>query len=203
MRSLRLSFPKGTTMSQVSIANRALSLLGANKIANIADETPEASAVQTVWDGALRSILSEACWGFASKRQMLNRLTVKPAFGKGNYFQRPNDCIRIFDVSDRNVKWRVEGDKILAESEAFGILYTYLEQNDAVYFPAFVDAFACKLAAEMCFELTNSASRYQELIGLYKGEFLPVAKTENSRSRTPDEIKDDLWRNAVYGWRAG
>lgn len=190
-------------MSKVSIVNRALSMLGANRITNLSDETPEAAAANTVFDGSLRSILSEACWGFATKREMLNMLTVKPAFGGGNYFQKPNDCIRIFDVSDRRIRWRVEGNMILAESDSFGILYTYPEQNDVLYFPSFVEAFACLLAADMCFDLTNSASRYQELISLYKGEFLPVAKTENSRSRTPDEVRDDEWRNAVYGWRAG
>lgn len=190
-------------MSKVSIVNRALSMLGANRITNLSDETPEAAAANTIFDGSLRSILSEACWVFATKREMLNMLTVKPAFGGGNYFQKPNDCIRIFDVSDRRIRWRVEGNMILAESDSFGILYTYPEQNDALYSPSFVEAFACLLAADMCFDLTNSASRYQELISLYKGEFLPVAKTENSRSRTPDEVRDDAWRNAVYGWRAG
>lgn len=190
-------------MSKVAIANRALSLLGANKITNVADETAEAAAVQNSWDGALKSILSESCWGFASKRVMLNKLNLSPAFGKGYYFQIPNDCVRIFDVMDRRVKWRVEGDKVLAESDTFGIIYTYMEQNDSVYFPAFTDAFVVLLAADMCFELTNSAARYNELLDLYKGEFLPIARNKDSRSRTPQEVIDDEWRNAVYGWRAG
>lgn len=190
-------------MSQVSIANRALALIGANKITSLSDGTEEAKAISNMYEGSLRSILSEACWGFALKRENLNRLNVKPAWGTGNYFQLPSDYVRVFGVMNDRVKWRIEGDKILADSDEFGILYTYLMMNDAFYTPAFVDAFACRLAFDICFDLTNSSAKQEELINLYRGEYLPVAKSENARDKNVDQVRDDAWVNAVFGWRVG
>ena len=189
-------------MSQVSIANRALALVGANKITSLSDGTEEAKAVSNMYEGSLRSILSEACWGFALKRDKLNMLTIKPAWGKGNYFQLPSDYVRVFGVMDDNVKWRIEGDRILADSDDFGILYTYMMRDDALYMPSFVDALACRLAFDICFDLTNSSSKQEELINLYRGEYLPIAKSENARDKNIDFIKDDAWVNAVHCWRA-
>ena len=75
-------------MSDVSIVNRALALIGANKITSLSDETLEAQSANNMYEGSLKSILSECCWGFAKKRAWLNMLTIKPAFGGGNYFNR-------------------------------------------------------------------------------------------------------------------
>ena len=48
-------------MSKVSNANRALALVGANKITNLSDETEEAKAINNMYEESLRSILSECC----------------------------------------------------------------------------------------------------------------------------------------------
>ena len=65
-------------MSQVSIVNRALALLGANKIVNMSDNTEEAKAASNVYDDSLKSILAECPWSFALKRANLNRITTDP-----------------------------------------------------------------------------------------------------------------------------
>ena len=75
-------------MSKVSHANKALTLLGANRIVNLSDDTLEAKSINAVFDQTLKSILSETCWSFATKRTLLNRLEELPAVGGGYYFQR-------------------------------------------------------------------------------------------------------------------
>ena len=59
-------------MSKVSIANRALALLGENKITNLNDETQAARSIKNMYQDSLKSILAECCWNFACKRAMLN-----------------------------------------------------------------------------------------------------------------------------------
>lgn len=179
-------------MSQTSICNRALALLGANRITSLSDDTPEARSLANVYEESLRGILSECDWNFALKREMLNRIVDEPVFGKGHYYQLPSDLVRVFGT-DRDTEWRIEGDRILADAEAFGILYVYMCHDDNLYTSAFVEAFACKLAADTCFDLTNNGGRQQELMRLYKGEYLPVARNRNSRDRTPPQVKDGFW----------
>lgn len=188
-------------MSKVSIANRALALLGENKITNLSDETLAAKSINNMYKDSLKSILSECCWNFACKRAKLNRTTVEPSWGGGNYFQLPSDVIRIFETTAK--EWNIEGDKFRTEEKDVGILYTYLNEDDSRYSPQFVDAFACRLAYDVCFDLTNQSSKQETLLNLYHGHFLPIAKSANARDRSAPKIKDDYWVNSVFHGRFG
>lgn len=182
-------------MSKVSNANRALALVGANKITNLSDETEEAKAINNMYEESLRSILSECCWNFAKKRAMLNKLMVSPIWGGGNYFQLPADCIRIFDAT---CQYDLEGDYLKANDETVGILYTYLQEDDKRWLPAFRDAFCCRLAYDVAFDLTNSSSKQNELLELYHSHLLPIAKSMNARNKSQQFAKDDEWTSSVY-----
>lgn len=180
-------------MSKVQIANRALALLGENKIIDLDDKTPGAKAIAGVYEGSLRSILAETCWNFAKKRVMLNRLKDKPVWGRGNYFQLPADMVRLFKVTVDN--YSIEGNKLLVDADEVGILYTYYNEDTTNYSPAFVDAFVHRLAYDVCYDLTNASSKQEAILTTYTGHFLPVALAMNARDNTPDEVKDDFWVN--------
>ncbi len=184
-------------MSKVSIINKALTLLGANRITSLSDNTIEAKTANAVYDQSLRSILSETCWSFATKRTLLNRLEETPEVGNGYYFQRPSDCIEIFEATANC--WRPEGEKIWALDPELGVRYTYFNDDDTFYSPKFVDALACRLAADMSYDITNSASRTQELTSLYEGEYLPRALHHDASHQGETVVKDDEWINAALG----
>jgi hypothetical protein len=183
-------------MSQVSIANRALAYIGANKITSLSEGTQEANAISNVYSDSLRSILSEAPWVFALKRSLLNKVQITPSWGRGNYFSVPADMVRIFGTMTGD-EWRQEGKYIFSDTDQFGIIYTYKETDDAVYSPSFVDAFAVRLAADVAYDLTNASSKQMELIQYYKSEMLPIARSINAQSRSAKPVKDDLWVNAI------
>lgn len=182
-------------MSKVSNANRALALVGANKIVGLDDGTMEAKAINNMYDDSLKSILSECCWNFAKKRKMLNLVTEEPVWGKGNYFQLPADCVRIFDAT---CDYDIEGDFVLAQSKEIGILYTSSSVDDNRFTPAFRDAFCCRLAYDVSYDLTNSTSKQDELLELYHGHLLPIAKSMNARDSSQKYVKDDAWVKALF-----
>lgn len=189
-------------MSKVSIVNKALRHLGANKITSLSDGSFEAQCASNAYEDSLRSILSECCWKFATQRTMLNKLDIDPAWnenGMSNYFQLPADLIEIFGVKDETAIWTREGDKIISNTNSFGIKYVYYCDDTAKYTPAFIDAFACLLAATMCYDITNSNDKTMTLLGLYKGEFLPIAKSKNAKEASAPQVKDDYWVNSVRG----
>ena len=189
-------------MSEVLIINKALSLLGANRIASLKESSLEAQSASNVYSESLKSILTECAWKFATKRVLLPKVEKIPAWtkhGMRNYFQMPSDLVAIVEVSDPNARWEVEGELILTDVETFGIEYVYNLTDTSKYPAYFIDAFACKLAADMCYELTNSNEKTMTLLDLYKGEYLPIAKTKNARAGSAPMVRDDAWVSSIYG----
>ena len=189
-------------MSKVQIVNKALTYLGANRITSLSDETLEAQSASNMYEDSLRSILSECCWKFATKRVLLNKLNEEPAYienGMAYYFQLPSDLVEIFGVMNDEAVWDREAKKIISNQSEFGIKYVYFCDDTALYPSYFVDAFAIKLAADMCYELTNSEAKTEALLELYKGEFLPLARTKNAREASSPQIKDGHWVTSVVG----
>lgn len=190
-------------MSKVAIVNKALTHLGAARITSLSDDSVESQSASNMYNQSLRSVLAECDWKFATKKVLLNKLDIEPAWnndGKLYYYQLPDDFVEIFGVMDESAKWEREGETILTDAaKTFGIKYVYFCDNTSLYTPSFIDAFACKLAADMCYELTNSESKTMNLLQLYKGEYLPVARTKNARAGNLPKIKDDHWVKSVTG----
>lgn len=188
-------------MSEVVIINKALSLLGATRIASLSDDSLEAQSANNIYNESLKSILSECAWKFATKRVLLPKVNKQPAWvknGMKNYFQLPSDLVAIVELSEPNAIWEVEGEMILTNAETLGIEYVYFLTDTSKYPAYFIDAFACKLAADMCYELTNSNEKTMTLLELYKGEYLPIAKTKNSREGSAPMVRDDAWLNSIF-----
>ena len=185
-------------MSRLEIANKALGILGANQIKTWEDKTLEAEAVRKMYQPALDSVLAETDWTFAIKRALLPLSEdKKPAWGEGNYFELPSDLIKIVDVMNRNVLWRREGNYIYSHASEFGLVYV-ARCIDPTYYPSyFIDALASKLAVDMCYLLTNSTEKTSFLIELYKGEYLPIAKTKNAREKSNPVVEDSHWVNST------
>lgn len=186
-------------MSKVSIVNKALSYLGANRITSLSDDTLEAQSASNLYNDSLKSILAECDWRFAIKKVMLAKVDLQPAWGDGSYFQLPSDLVEIFGVMNSNVYWSKEGDYIFSPADSFGIKYVYFCEDTTKYPSYFVDAFAVKLASDMCYEITNSNDKTMTLLELYKGEFLPIARTKNARLSTSVIPKDGEWVSSVLG----
>lgn len=185
-------------MSRLDIANKALGILGANQIKTWEDNTLEGEAVRKMYQPALDSILAETDWTFAIKRSLLElNEDKKPAWGEGNYFELPADMIKIVDVMNRAVPWRREGNFIYTRASEFGLVYV-ARCIDATFYPSyFIDALSAKLAVDMCYLLTNSTEKTNYLIELYRGEYLPIAKTKNAREKSNPIAEDSHWVNGT------
>ena len=188
---------------KTTIVNRALSLLGAEPINNITDDTPEANIASRMYDESRRSLLSECLWNFATKREVLNLVVGSPVWYSnqmGYIFQLPSDIIRIFGTSAPAAIWRVEGDQLISNTNEMGIIYVYDLEDTTKFSSSFTDAFADKLAADMAYAILNSNTETKMLTEKYLGESLPKARSENSQVGTPPEIDDNLWVYSKYGY---
>ncbi len=186
-------------ITKTSLVNKALTLVGANAITNIDDETQNARVVSRVYEISLKSILSECKWNFATKRKLLSlsEETVEWYYTNEAYvYTRPTDCIRIFGTNDDSAEWREEGDYILADVAGLGIVYTYYLDSPGKYPPSFTEAFIDKLCSDISYMIINSITKAESFLEKYLRVSLPKAMAENAQIGTQQYLKDDAWELA-------
>ena len=189
--------------SSTKIANMSLSKVGARSISSFNEGTAESIAVDNVYDDILDEVLAEHMWTFAQKRAVLSQLDEDPVWTEDRVsvvYALPPDFIKLNFTSDPLAIVKVENGKILSDTEDLKILYTYRNTETVKYFPKFTQALATRLAAEICFTLTESVNKTQKLFDLYEDVVLPMAVSSDSQQGSPVEAKQDEWLNSrIFG----
>lgn len=188
-------------ISKTEIVNNALTLVGANPITNLDDDTNNARVVNRVYELSLRSILSECKWNFATTRKLLSELTDTLDWydsGETIIYQKPIDMIRIFGTNDDDAKWREEGDYIISDTAGLGLRYVYYLDDPSKYPASFIDAFVDKLCSDIAYMIVNSDTLGEKFKGLYESVSLPKAMSENSQAGVQQTLRDDEWELSKY-----
>lgn len=111
-------------------------------------------------------------------------------------YDKPTDLVKPIKKSVSNALVKVELNKIISDTEDLKIVYTYFNETPSQYFPKFTQALITRLASEICFTITNSLKKAQDLRTLYEEVDLPRAIAVDSTQGSPDEISQDEWLNA-------
>jgi hypothetical protein len=192
--------------SQIDIANRALTKMGAARIISLSDDVKAARSVASMWDIVRDAELRARNWSFAIKREALAASSTAPAYGYNYQFPVPSDFLRLVSVgeyyppasltdyrgSDESA-WRVEGRNILHD-DAGPLYIRYVARIDdtAQWDATFVESFACRLAAELAEELTQSSSKKDTAWGEHK-KAISEAVRANAIELPPEPLADDSW----------
>ena len=188
-------------ISKTALVNKALSFIGAESISSILDGTANADIMLGVYSTALKGILSECLWGFATKRALLTVSTTALRWyhsDESYIYDKPTDIVRIFDTNTPKAIWREEGDFILSDTKNLGIKYVYYHDTPTAYKSSFIEAFVDLLACQAAYMVTNNASKGVEMFEKYSKVSLPKAKSENSQTGAQQQPIDDAWINAKY-----
>lgn len=189
------------SISKTDIINKALTLVGANPVTSIDDDTNNARILSRVYEISLRSILAECKWNFATKRYNLTETTVTMDWydtGETYVYQKPTDVIRIFGAHQKNVAWREEGDYIISDTASLGIRYVYYLDSPSKYPSYFIDAFIDKLCSDIAYMIVNSSTLGEKFKTLYESISLPKAMSANSQTGIQQSLQDDSWELAKY-----
>lgn len=163
-------------VTQVSIANRALVLLGADRISSITQDTRAAVLVNAIYDH-VRDVVSVAHpWNCLIKRVTLAPNATTPDFGYDYQYDVPSDCLRILIVNQsgnpdnvNDVDWVVEsngsgsGQAILCDETTLNVLYIQRNTDESSWSYPFTEAFIYRLASELAYGLTQSLPLRQEM----------------------------------------
>ncbi len=192
--------------SQIDIANRALTKLGAARIISLGDDVKSARSVSSMWDIVRDSELRSRNWSFAIKREALAAAVSVPAYGYSFKFPVPSDFLRLIQAGQylppvsltdyRTVDespWRIEGRFILSnEPGPLYIRYLASITDTSQWDSSFAEAFACRLASELAEDLTQSNVK-RELAMKEYDQAISAAVRSNAIELPPEDTGDDSW----------
>ena len=186
--------------SDVSIANRALTKLGADRILLLTDENAAARTINSMFADVRDAEIQRYNWKFSLKRTSLSALADAPAWGYQYQYPLPFDYLGLVQVNevyvrarDKTPAWSVEGGLILTDYEApLKLRYKARITDPAMFDPLFVEVFACKLAMEACETLTQSGSKLEAATQGYKFALSEAAR-QDAIENPPDEYPWGSW----------
>lgn len=179
--------------SVVGICNRALQKLGASRITSLNEDSRNARSCNAAFEAVRDAELRAHPWTFSVKRARLPADAAAPVHGYARQFTFPSDCIRLLPPPDPYLDWRIEGRKILTDSDApLDVRYVARVTDPNLYDAEFIEAVASKLAVELCEELTQSNSKQEKCERDYK---LAVsrARKSNAFEDTSAQLPADAW----------
>lgn len=182
--------------SQVDICNMALTSIGHKTIANIDEATEAARKCKVYYQQAVDETLRAYNWNCATARSALAQETATPAFGYSFQYALPADCLRVLQLAYLDLKFKIEGKKLLTNEPAASILY--IKRIGAGEMdPLLVGAVAARLSAELAYALSNNRSLAELMLKVYEEKKLEAGCID-AQEGTPDEVEVTSWLNARY-----
>ena len=187
--------------SKISIANQALTWLGADTITSFSDGSTEAGVVAANYDGVRDAVLEDAAWTFATRRAILTPSLTPPPFGYSYEFPMPVDLLRVLTVRDdqrvdgpSNLDWAKEGNRITCNSKKVYLKYIARVEDPLVYSPNFIQAFATRLAADMAVPISGSRAMQSDMWGLYMKKLSDAKSLDGMQGRAQRTGKNNFAR---------
>lgn len=185
--------------SEVSVANLALTDLGADVIISLTEDSVNARKVNAAFNLFRDSELRSHPWNFAIERRAFNQTTNTPEFGFDAEFQIPGDVIRILNSENRSYdEWVREGDKVLVNDTSFKAKCIIRVDDPTRWDEAFVTCFAARLSAELSYSITDSRTVQKDRWEVYRLK-KRLATGVDAQEGTPQEFLADEWLDSRLG----
>ena len=192
--------------SDIQIANRGLTKLGASRIISFSDDNKQARAIASCFEDLRDDELRAHRWQFALKRTTLAALSAAPGFGYQYQYPLPSDCLRVDMIDDRfpaavmdnyidaeSLDWTIEGNMILTDIGAPLKLRYVSRVTDATLMDVnFREALSSRIAMEICEDLTQSDTKKQGAANDYKRAITQAIRV-GSIEKPPVMPPDNTW----------
>ncbi len=183
--------------SVVSVSNLALQKLGAKRIVSLTQDSNNARECNACYAHVRDSELRKRSWGFARDFAQLAASGTTPLFGYTYAYLKPADCLRILPPNDPALDWRQVGSYIYTNWGApLDLEYirrvTDVNQMDSL----FQEAWACKMAWQMCEAITQSNQKKTDIRDEYR-DAIREARQVGSFEDIAGEAPEDPWLVAM------
>jgi hypothetical protein len=147
----------------VGICNLALTMLSTSRIASLTEDSENARKCNAIFDLTRDNLLTQHYWNFSLKEASLALSEDTPTIEDWAYiFQIPTDCLLIA-YNDGDYPYAVVGDKLYSNDSTCNIRYVSRVTNPQLFSSGFLTALATRLAADLCFGITQNATLAQAM----------------------------------------
>ncbi len=183
-------------VTSTSICNSALAKIGAERIVSLDSDNNRAKLLKEQYEKLRDELLYAHPWNFAIARVQLAGLVSAPLFDFSNQFQLPSDCLRVVGSDiPKDADWQVEGTVLVCNYDAVQIKYIRQITDTSKFTPAFAEVLACKIAADVCYAITQSTTLQKNLDEKYEKQ-LRQARSFDAQESVGDRVYADSWLNS-------
>ena len=173
--------------STVDICNGALNQLGATTILSLTEDSKNArlcnSRFTQVRDGVFRS----HPWNCLQKRIELAQDTTAPAWGFKYAYTLPADCLRLLRILDYDSNYKVEGRKILSNTETMKILYVSRVTDPNEYDESLRETLSAALSADIAFAVTSNNTTATNMYNLFQDKLKDARFVDSTEGQNIDQ----------------
>ena len=182
-------------MSEVTIANAALHQLGATQILAFNEDSKAARIINDRYSKIRDSVFRAHPWNCLVTRVALTADSATPVFGYTKQYSLPNDpfCLRVLRLEEMDTVYRIEGRKLLINADTVKIAYVGRVLDVNQYDTLLMETIVARLAAEVCFNLTNSNTLTSQMNQLYEQK-LSEARFVDATEGTPPNLTNQDYR---------
>jgi len=105
----------------------------------------------------------------------------------------PTDFLKVTRLSDEDAPYEIVGNRLLTDTDTLSLKYTYSNDDPTTYSAMFVTALSSRLAAEICFNLTQATNKAEAVLSRHETIDLPRAMSGDSSQGTPEDVTMDEW----------
>jgi len=175
--------------SEIEIVSNALILLGDKSVTSFEEASDRALLVKSLYTSTRDAVLRAHPWNFAIRRKVVAKDAAAPVFGEfKTQFTLPTDpyCLRVLDVDDDpEIRFKIEGRKILADVETLNLRYVARIVDTNEYDALFLTTLEARLAADAATPVTGSASMFNQMWAVYTSK-LREARSIDGQEGSPD-----------------
>ena len=188
--------------SVVQIVNNALIKIGANAIISLTEDSEAARAANVMYEQVRDATIRDHIWNFAVARVELAQSVETPAFRFAFQYQLPSNCLRVLQMEDVNMVYKIEGRKLLTDEGTAKIMYLGKVTDVNEYDSMFVEALSARLAAELAITLAESNSLYQNMMEMYRFK-IADARSADAQESGYSEVIADTWLDSRINYAGG
>jgi len=189
----------------IDICNRALNLVGADRISSLTDESDEAITCATHYEDTLRAALTMPGgkpfrWSFAKTQRELSRLASAPIARFACAWQIDPALLEIHAilVNDVPIEFDRLNDKVFCDADAGVVAEGTYQPEEPSLSAAFVEALALELASKFAMAMKENEGQSEYFARLARDAWAG-ARSADSQARSSRRLRANRLRSARFG----
>ena len=179
--------------SEVDIANSALNMIGASNINSLTEDSVAARIMNQRYEFVRDAVFRSHPWNCLVRRAYLARNTTAPTWGYEYAYNLPTDpfSLRVLRLEKLDIDYKVEGRTIVSDEETMKIKYIARITDPNEYDSLLMESISARLAADICYSVTNSNSLVASMYNLYEAK-IKEARFADATEGMPGESRADV-----------